>query len=313
MAAVRAVAPAKLNLSLAVLGRRGDGYHEIDSLVATVGLADELEISDAERRSIAYAGESGRPVSIETDEDIVLRAWRALADRAGGVPDAGAVRVVKRIPVAAGLGGGSADAAAFLRAANALWGLGLDREALIEIGAAVGSDVPACLVGGLVRMRGRGEQVEALADAEGGDIGDLRAVLFTPEIPVPEGKTAAMYRALRPAHFGAGAGTAAMPRGQDGCSNTFDQVADEVLTGLRPMRRRFGAAIARACIAEGITPVAPLLAGAGPTLFGLLPARVAEAAVAEMGGLAARTRVCGFTGRAEATRVERLGERIDGC
>ncbi len=310
MAAVRSVAPAKLNLALAVLGRRGDGYHEIDSLAATLNLADELALSDAGRRSIAYAGESGQPVSIETDEDIVLRAWRALADRVDGIPDGGTVRVVKRIPVAAGLGGGSADAAAFLRAANALWGLGLDREALIEIGASVGSDVPACLVGGLVRMRGRGERVEALADAEGGD---LRAVLFTPEIPVPEGKTAAMYRALRPPHFGAGAGIAAMPAAQDGGSNTFDQVADEVLTGLRPQRRRFAAAIARACIAEGVDPVAPLLAGAGPTLFALLPARVAEAVVAQMGGLAARTRVCGFVGRAEATRVERAVEGAAEC
>ena len=310
MAAVRAVAPAKLNLALAVLGRRGDGYHEIDSLAATLDLADELALSDAGRRSIAYAGESGRPVSIETDEEIVLRAWRALADRADGVPDGGAVRVVKRIPVAAGLGGGSADAAAFLRAANALWGLGLDRDALIEIGEAVGSDVPACLVGGLVRMRGRGERVEALADAEGGD---LRAVLFTPEIPVPEGKTAAMYRALRSPHFGAGAETAAMPAAQDGCSNTFDQVADEVLTGLRPQRRRFAAAIVRACIAEGVDPVAPLLAGAGPTLFALLPARAAEAVVLQMGGLAARARVCGFVGRVEATQVERAAEGVAEC
>ena len=310
MAGVRAVAPAKLNLALAVLGRRGDGYHEIDSLAATLDLADELALSDAGRRSIAYAGESGRPVSIETDEDIVLRAWLALADRVDGVPDGGAVRVVKRIPVAAGLGGGSADAAAFLRAANALWGLGLDRDALIEIGASVGSDVPACLVGGLVRMRGRGERVEALANVEGSD---LRAVLFTPEIPVPEGKTAAMYRALRPPHFGAGAGTAAMPAAQDGCSNTFDQVADEVLTGLRPLRRRFAAAIARACIAEGVDPVAPLLAGAGPTLFALLPAKVADAVVLQMGGLAARTRVCGFAGRVEATRVEHLAEGVVEC
>lgn len=306
--AVRVAAPAKLNLSLEVLGRRPDGFHELDSVVGAIDLADELLLADAAERSVEYADDAGRRVSILTDDDIVLRAWDALAEAVPGVPATGAVRVVKRIPVAAGLGGGSTDAAAFLRAANVLWGLGLERREISEIGAQVGSDVPVCLAGGFARMRGRGEQVEALADAT---CDDVAVVLHTPEIPVPAGKTGAMYGALRPPHFSERgvSGRLAERLAQQGlahedCANTFDQVANEVMTGLAIARRRFAAGLARAALEAGLDPPRPVLAGAGPSLFALLPVEVAHAAqlmLAERGVPAGMHR---FVERPVVERVE---------
>ena len=303
MGAARVAAPAKLNLALEVLGRREDGFHEIDSVAASIGLADELTLTDAAARTIEYVDDGGRPASIQTDDDIVARAWRALADSAGNVPATGAVRIVKRIPIAAGLGGGSSDAAAFLRTANALWQLGLDDGELARIGATIGSDVPVCLMGGFARMRGRGERVEALADA-GSD--DAAAVLYTPEIPVPAMKTAAMYRALRPSHFGAsGASERLVGRlarrgiGHESCMNAFDQVADEVMTGLRAARRRFAAGLAHVAIEHGIPPPTPLLAGAGPSLFAVLPVDAAEAAGVLLAERGIPARVCRFVPRPE--------------
>lgn len=303
MGTARVAAPAKLNLTLAVLGRREDGFHEIDSVAASIGLADELTLTDAAARSIEYVDDGGRPVSIQTDDDIVARAWRALADSAEGMPATGAVRVVKRIPIAAGLGGGSSDAAAFLRAANALWQLGLRDDDLMRIGATIGSDVPVCLTGGFARMRGQGERIEALADA-GCD--DAAVVLHAPEIPVPADKTAVMYRALRPPHFTASEASERLVERlarrevrHESCMNAFDQVADEVMTGLRTARRRFAAGLARAAIERGMPAPTPLLAGAGPSLFAILPAGAADAAGALLAERGVSARVCRFVPRPE--------------
>ncbi len=307
-AAMRVAAPAKLNLTLEVLARRDDGFHELDSVVGAIDLADELLLAEAGERSIEYTDGAGQRVSILTSDDIVGRAWDALAAAVPGVPIAGAVRVVKRIPVAAGLGGGSTDAAAFLRAANALWDLGLERRELAEIGARVGSDVPVCLAGGFARMRGRGEQVEALLDAA---CDDVAVVLHTPEIPVPAGKTGAMYGALRPSHFSKRGASERLAKrlkrwglAHDDCANTFDQVADEVMTGLAQARRRFAAGLARAALEAGLEPPRPVLAGAGPSLFALLPVEVAHAARRLLAGRGVAAGVHYFVGKRDVERVE---------
>lgn len=294
-AVARALAPAKLNLTLEVLGRREDGFHDLESVVVQLDLADELVFSPAEERRIVYRGDDGHPVPILA-QDIVERAWELLLalDREHGwgvVPPGGRLDVRKRIPVAGGLGGGSADAAAFLRLARRVWDLPLDDAALYALGAEVGSDVSACIVGGPLRMSGRGEAIEPI-DAPAAALEGWAALIATPELPVPAEKTAAMYRSLRPTHFGDGSATgrlaarltdSASPTQAD-CVNSFDAVADETLQGLQPTRRTFAAAIARAAIERGIEPPAPLLAGAGPSLFALLPPDIAEAAANALRG-----------------------------
>lgn len=158
--AVRIRAPAKVNLTLEVLGKRPDGYHEIASVMATVDLRDDVRVGHAKGLDVRI-----RPdVGAARGEDLASRAARALAAATGREPRAH-VRIRKRIPVAAGLGGGSSDAGAVLRALAALWDVHAD---IVAIGATVGSDVAffaracdAALVGG------RGEQVEPLPPAAG--------------------------------------------------------------------------------------------------------------------------------------------------
>src|SRR5207302_982495 len=141
--------------------RRADGYHEIESLIVPVSLADDLTVRLDPELRLSVRGELADAVPLDED-NLVVRAARALA--AVGEVDAGAdIELEKRIPVAAGLGGGSADAAAALLALDELWGCGLDGEALLALGATVGSDVPALLHGGAVIVRGRGEIVEPVS------------------------------------------------------------------------------------------------------------------------------------------------------
>ena len=148
-------APAKINLTLAVKGRRSDGFHELASLVAFASIGDELSLLPGAELSLEVTGrftrESGPPGA-----NLVLIAASALARRLNGLR-LGAFFLDKRLPVAAGLGGGSADAAAALRLLARLNGLGLGCEALLEAAEETGSDVPVCLSGGCRMMRGRGE------------------------------------------------------------------------------------------------------------------------------------------------------------
>lgn len=158
---IREPAPAKVNLFLRVLGRRDDGYHEIETLIQPITLADGVQARPGDGLRLAVGGERAGEVPTG-EENLVLRA--ALALRAA-CPEAGGARLllVKRVPAAAGLGGGSADAAATLRALDDLWGCGLGRAGLEEVAAGVGSDVPALVGGGPALARGRGEKVEPVA------------------------------------------------------------------------------------------------------------------------------------------------------
>jgi len=152
-------APAKLNLFLRVLGRREDGYHDLETLVQPVTLADGVRAAHREQGfGLALAAELAGAVP-SGEENLVLRAARALAEATGERRGANLL-LVKRIPVSAGLGGGSTDAAAALRALDRLWGWGLGLDGLARVGARVGADVPALVRGGPVLARGRGEQVE---------------------------------------------------------------------------------------------------------------------------------------------------------
>ena len=155
-------ARAKVNLWLTVVGRRADGYHLLDSLVAFADLADTVEVRASDRLSLAFEGPATVPgaaaLAAEAD-NLVLKAARLLAERAGVAPHA-ALRVTKNIPVAAGLGGGSADAAAALLALVDLWRLRLPERELFELAATLGADVPMCVAGRTSFVSGVGERLE---------------------------------------------------------------------------------------------------------------------------------------------------------
>jgi len=158
--AVVLMAPAKVNLTLEVLGPRADGYHELASVFATIDLRDRVRVAPWRELDVRIAPAVGAPAG----DDLATRAVRVLAD-ASGRPALAHVRVRKRIPVAAGLGGGSSDAGAVLNSLARVWRLdGLD---LAPIGARVGSDVPFFVSrAAYALVRGRGERVEALPAPE---------------------------------------------------------------------------------------------------------------------------------------------------
>ncbi len=178
-------APAKINLTLAVLGRRPDGYHELDSLVAFAGCHDTLRLDPDGPEGLTLSGPTADAAGAGAD-NLVLKAARALRDRVPGMRG-GAFHLVKRLPVAAGIGGGSSDAAAALRLLARLNRLAFDHPAVLDAAAATGADVPVCLVPRARRMRGIGHQVEPVPAVR------LWAVLANPRVPVP---TADVFRAL---------------------------------------------------------------------------------------------------------------------
>jgi len=151
------LAPAKVNLWLNVVGRRDDGYHLLDSLVAFVDLADQVEARPDDRLSLGLDGPLAVALAEEAD-NLVLKAARLLADRAGVAPRA-AVRLIKHIPVAAGLGGGSADAAATLRELVELWRVAMPEEELFDLAVRLGADVPMCLAGRTAFVSGIGDRL----------------------------------------------------------------------------------------------------------------------------------------------------------
>jgi 4-diphosphocytidyl-2-C-methyl-D-erythritol kinase len=158
--AAEEAAPAKVNLFLHVTGRRDDGYHLLDSLAVFGPEADRLEATPAPALSLSVDGPFGAALEAETD-NLVLRAARTLAEAAGARPARGgvALRLTKRLPVASGIGGGSADAAAALRLLDRFWGLGFGTDRLARLAAALGADVPVCVLSRPARMGGVGEDL----------------------------------------------------------------------------------------------------------------------------------------------------------
>lgn len=147
---------AKINVFLRVLGVRDDGYHDLESLVVPISLHDTVTCREAQRLNLSVVG--GDPSLSDGPDNLVVVAALALAEASGSL-DGAEIELEKRIPVAAGLGGGSADAAAVLSALNELWGCGLDQPKLQELAAKIGSDVPSTLAGRPVSVSGRGEHV----------------------------------------------------------------------------------------------------------------------------------------------------------
>lgn len=183
---LRERAPAKVNLTLHVLGRRGDGYHELDSLVAFAGVGDELRLEPGPGLSLTITGPGAGECGPDSD-NLVLRAAHALAQRRPGLR-AGHFTLVKRLPVAAGLGGGSADAAAALRLLARLNGIGVETYDLHHAAVETGADVPVCLAAKARHMAGIGDRLGPILSMPA-----LFAVLANPRVAVP---TAAVFAAM---------------------------------------------------------------------------------------------------------------------
>ncbi|WP_210204319.1 4-(cytidine 5'-diphospho)-2-C-methyl-D-erythritol kinase [Devosia submarina] len=183
------LAPAKVNLALHVVRRREDGYHDLESLVVFADLADELEAVAAETDSLVVIGPFAKNLG-SGEGNLVLRAIAAFRARwPGAVADGLALRLTKNLPVAAGIGGGSADAAAALRLMAGLSSHAIPFAELSDLAARLGADVPACLVSAPLLARGVGELLSALPEFPA-----LHIVLVNPLVPLP---TADVFRRLR--------------------------------------------------------------------------------------------------------------------
>jgi 4-diphosphocytidyl-2-C-methyl-D-erythritol kinase len=180
-------APAKINLFLHVTGKRPNGYHLLDSLVVFADMGDRLFAEPSGGLSLRLTGPFAAGLDGESD-NLVLRAARALADSAGIAPNAALV-LEKNLPVASGIGGGSADAAATLRLLSRLWGIALEPAAMHAIAIRLGADVPVCLGGRPAQMRGVGEQLDPAPN-----LPDCGLLLVNPGVVLG---TADVFRARR--------------------------------------------------------------------------------------------------------------------
>jgi len=261
-AIVRA-APAKINLALEVLGRRADGYHDLVSIFATIDLADRVRIAAARSLDVRIRPDVGAPAG----EDLATRAVQALAAATGHPPFAH-IRIRKRIPVAAGLGGGSSDAAAVLCALRRIWRVDIDLGAdLGSIAASIGSDVPFFAAGTpFASVTGRGESVRSLPApprALWSVLVRVRARVATPVV----------FAALRREEWTDGAATAGL------AAAFVDGTIDPALlrrsapNGLLAAAERVCPAIADARAAAAAKGVALSLSGSGPTLFWIADGR----------------------------------------
>ena len=176
-------APGKLNLFLHVIGRRADGYHELQTAFQFVDLCDDLYFQE---RPAGVFERIGDVPGVAEADDLVLRAARALADAAGRGTPGVAVRLDKRLPVGGGIGGGSSDAATTLVALNQLWHLGLSADALARIGVRLGADVPVFVLGRAAWAEGVGERLQAW------DFPEPVYLLVRPDVAVP---TAEIFKA----------------------------------------------------------------------------------------------------------------------
>ncbi|HEX7712936.1 MAG TPA: 4-(cytidine 5'-diphospho)-2-C-methyl-D-erythritol kinase [Bacillota bacterium] len=181
-------APAKINLALDVLAKRPDGYHEVDMIMQTITLADQLSFELMPDSEIELT--TNTRLVPDDQRNLIWKAVQLIRTETGcrgGVR----IRLNKRIPVAAGLAGGSSDAAATLKALNFLWKLGLSLEQLLELGARLGADVPFCILQGTARCRGIGEQLTPIRRHARST---HRVLLVNPGIAVP---TALIYKRLK--------------------------------------------------------------------------------------------------------------------
>ncbi len=254
---------AKVNLTLDVLGRRADGYHELASVMQAVALADTLAFRALPGGQFEFFCDVP---ALNGPENLVYRAVEALR-KATGCHRGVRIELHKRVPSQGGLGGGSSDAAKVLLVLNHWWHLGLVQERLIELAASLGSDVPFFVPGGTALVEGRGERVTPLPDLPG-----MWVVLLKPPVAI---STPAVFRALTPADYTNGQATAALVAAlggsalpsPDGLINALEARVCQEYPAVAESRAAF--------IQAGASWVR--MSGSGPTLFAPFPS-LAEAA-----------------------------------
>jgi 4-diphosphocytidyl-2-C-methyl-D-erythritol kinase len=250
-------APAKINLSLDVLHKRSDGYHEVKMVMTTIDLADRIELAPLPSNTIKIV--SHNRFVPDDHRNLAYQAAKLLKEMFG-VQEGVAISITKTIPVAAGLAGGSSDAAATLRGLNKLWKLGLTLDELAEIGAKIGSDVSFCVYGGTALATGRGEKIEPIPAPP-----SCWVILAKPTIGV---STAEVYRNLNVnsiQHPDVDGMVQAIKNQDYGkiCSlvgNVLEEVTMKMypeVAHIKEQMKRFGAD-------------AVLMSGSGPTVFGLV-------------------------------------------
>ena len=265
---IRVEAPAKLNLYLHVTGRRADGYHELDSLVSFAALGDTLEIAPADTLALTVSGPFAG--ALDAGDNLAIRAAAALAERLGRPAD---VRIAlhKRIPVAAGLGGGSADAAAVLRGLALMWRLGAEHAGDIqEVALSLGADVPVCLHARAAYMAGIGEALSAPPRLPA-----CAVVLVNPGVPVPTGSVFAARRGP----FSAPGRFQECPRDAAALADLLRTRRNDLESPARAQAPEIDRVLARLAAAPGC--LLARMSGSGGTCFGLF---ADEAAAADAAG-----------------------------
>jgi len=254
------MAPAKLNLTLEVLDKRPDGYHEIRSVIQTINLCDSLRFQLSQKVTFKSKMPDWTP-----EKSLVSRAVSFLQE-ATGCSKGVTIEVTKRIPMVSGLGGDSSDAAATLHGLNTLWNLGLSHDKLLELAVQLGSDVAFFLHGGTALVEGRGEKVTPLPP-----LPHRWVVLMVPDVPRLPGKTKQLYASLKSSHYTDGLITERLAKelreGREFTHsllfNTFENVAFTRFARLEVHQKHI--------LKIGAPDVH--LAGSGPALFTLLKDR----------------------------------------
>ncbi len=253
---------AKVNLTLEILGKRRDGYHNLASVMQTVDLFDIVQISEADELVVSCDDNEIAP-----ENNLATKAAIALKTQTG-ISSGATISVKKHIPVSAGLGGGSTDAAATLRGLNRLWNLGLSIDELTEIAAEIGSDVPFLIRGGTSLVQGRGEDVTPITPAR-----IPKFLIFTPEVKLenPTAKTASVFSYINESMFTRGSLShklAARVRTGSDCPpefffNQFGLIAEDIFPGWSTQRDQL--------MSLGVRDV--VLCGAGPSMFTVPPSK----------------------------------------
>ncbi len=250
-------APAKINLSLDVLGKRQDGYHEVKMIMTTIDLADRLELTELTEDRIEIVSHN-RYVP-DDQRNLAYQAAKLLKEKFQ-VKQGVSIVIEKTIPVAAGLAGGSSDAAATLRGLNKLWNLGLTIDELAELGAEIGSDVSFCVYGGTAIATGRGEKIEHIKTPP-----SCWVILAKPHIGVSTADVYGNLKLNRVTHPDVDQMVEAINHGDyKGICNAVGNVLEDVTFAMHPEVARIKAQMKR------FGADAVLMSGSGPTVFGLV-------------------------------------------
>lgn len=267
--AITVQAPAKVNLTLHVTGRRDDGYHLLDSLVVFAGVHDRLTIAPAEDLSLDVGGPNGGLLGPASgDDNIILRAARALAEATGHAAGA-RITLHKALPVAAGVGGGSADAAAALLGLCRLWGVGLPEPDMLALAGRLGADVPVCLRGRATTVGGVGEH---LSDAPALPAAWL--VLVNPGVPL---STPAVFKA-RSGPFSAPAPLAKAPRDAAALAAALAERRNDLTAAALSLAPEIGTVLTALSALPGC--LLARMSGSGATCWGLFATEHAAHAAA---------------------------------